>query len=416
MKQVRIDAAVFNTAYLPHLDNQARVQVLFGGSASGKSVFIVQRAIVDVMHGGRNYLVCRQVARTLRGSVITEFQKAIDAWGVGELFSINKTDGTITCVNGYQVVFVGLDDVEKLKSITPARGVFTDIWIEEATETTEDSYRQLLKRQRGGDDKVKKRIILSFNPILQVHWIYKRFFAGIGWMDGQTVYDTPDLFILKTTYKDNRFLTEDDRHDLENETDPYFYNVYTLGNWGVLGDVIFTNWTVQDLSGMRDQFTNRKHGGDFGFASNPAAIAATHYDRERETIYLYGELYETGLDNEALAARTLEVIGTDYIVWDSAEPKSISELQKFGVSAGAARKGKDSVTFGIQWLKRQRIVIDARCVNAQNEFMSYQWKKDAGGNSLPVPVDRNNHIMDALRYAYEDESAGVATTIENPFD
>lgn len=408
MTEVQISASVFNDAYYPHLYNQARVQIFFGGSASGKSVFVVQRAIVDVMAGGRNYLVARQVARTLRGSVMTEFQKAIDAWGVASLFSINKTDGTITCVNGYQIVFVGLDDVEKLKSITPAKGVFTDIWIEEATETTEDSYRQLLKRQRGGSDDVKKRIILSFNPILQQHWIYKRFFAGIGWAEGQTEYNTPDLLILKTTYKDNRFLTDDDRRDLENETDPYFYNVYTLGNWGVLGDVIFTNWTVQDLEGKREQFTNRKHGGDFGFAGHPAAIAATHYDREHETIYLYGELYETGLDNEALAAKTLDLIGNDYIVWDSAEPKSISELRKFGVSAGGAVKGKDSVTFGVQWLKRQKIVIDTRCVNAQNEFMTYQWKKDAGGNSLPVPVDRNNHIMDALRYAYEDESSGAS--------
>ena len=404
MTVIDIHAEVFNSVYVPHLDNQSREQIFYGGSASGKSLFLAQREVWRILRGGRNSLVCRQVGRTVRGSVAQEIGKVITTWDLSHLFSINKTDGTITCQNGYQIIFAGLDDVEKLKSITPAKGVITDVWVEEATEANHDTVRQLKKRQRGGSDKIKKTLTLSFNPILQNHWIYKTYFDNL---PNQDVYQSPELSILKTTYKDNRFLTPDDIKDLENETDPYFYNVYTLGNWGVLGDVIFRNWEVADLSEMRDQFTNRRHGLDFGFAGHPAAVICTHYDTERKIIYVYDELYQTGLMNDQLAEQTRQLIGSDPVTCDSAEPKSIAELQRAGLYAMGAKKGKDSVTHGIDWLKRQHIVIDVSCINTRNELQVYQWKKDAGGVSLPVPVDKNNHLVDALRYAYESESGAA---------
>ena len=392
-----------NDAYLPYLDCTSRTQIYYGGSASGKSVFLAQRAILDLVEGKRNYLVCRQVSRTIRGSVAMELQKAIIASDLSEYFSINKTDGTITCTTGKQIIFAGLDDVEKLKSITPQNGAITDIWIEEATETNKDSVKQLLKRQRGGDDSVPKRLTLSFNPVLKSHWIYQEYFAGIGWADEQKEYKSDGLTIAKTIYKDNRYLTPDDVRDLERETDSYYYQVYTLGNWGVLGDVIFTNWRVEDLSEMTAQFTNRRHGLDFGFSSDPAAVVNTHYDTSRKTIYIYRELYETGLTNDILAGRVTEMIGTERIVADSSEPKSIAELNNHSVYAAGAVKGKDSVNFGIDWLKQQTIIVDKSCINMQNELSQYHWKKDAGGNSLKIPVDKNNHLIDALRYAYEEE-------------
>ena len=296
-----------------------------------------------------------------------------------------------------------LDDVEKLKSITPQNGSITDLWIEEATETSKDSIKQLIKRQRGGDDKTKKRITMSFNPVLKSHWIYQEYFSGIGWADEQHEYKSPDLTILKTTYKDNRYLTADDVKDLESETDAYYHNVYTLGNWGILGDVIFTNWRVEDLSAMSDQFTNRRNGLDFGFSSDPAAALSTHYDSTRKTIYIFKELYERGFTNDILAERMVEMIGDARIVCDSSEPKSIQELNNHSVYAAGAVKGKDSVNFGIDWLKQQTIIVDKSCINMQNELSQYHWKKDAGGNSLKIPVDKNNHLIDALRYAYEDE-------------
>ena len=405
--KIELDLSVMNEVYLPQLKNMARVQILYGGSSSGKSKYKAQQAVIDTMDdvrtGGRNWLVCRQVGRTIRGSVAQEINRVISEWGLQQFFSINKTDGTITCINGYQIIFSGLDDVEKLKSITPAKGAITDIWVEEATETAQDSIKQLLKRQRGGNPKTPKRLHMTFNPILQQHWIYQTYFSGLGWAETQTKYKTPELSILKTTYKDNKFLTADDRRGLEQETDSYYYQVYTLGNWGILGDVIFTNWRVEDLSAISDQFTNRRNGLDFGFSSDPAAALSTHYDSTRKTIYIFKELYERGLTNDILAERMVEMIGDARIVCDSSEPKSIQELTNHNVSAYGAKKGKDSVNFGIDWLKQQTIIVDVSCINTQNELSQYHWKKDAGGNSLKIPVDKNNHLIDALRYAYEGD-------------
>ena len=410
MPEVLIDPEVFNDVYLPHLNNVARTQIFFGGSSSGKSVFLAQRDVMDVMKGGRNFLVCRQVGRTLRGSVVEEIHKVIRRWNCDDLFDINKSDGTITCKNGYQIVFTGLDDTEKLKSITPAKGVFTDARIEEATECDKDSIKQIFKRQRGGDSSVPKRLTLSFNPILQSHWLYDEYFKTIGWADDQTEYHSDELTILKTTYRDNKFLTPDDIADLENETDKYYYNVYTRGNWGTLGAVIFTNWKVADLSNTESEYylpeaqrTNRRIGLDFGFSSDPAAMVVTHYDRAHKRIYIYDELYQTGLTNDVLAEEVKNLIHKDYVTCDSAEPKSIAELNQFGVNALGANKGKDSVVFGIQWLQQQEIIVDVSCINSRNELQQYKWKEDASGRAMRVPVDRNNHLIDGLRYAYEDD-------------
>jgi len=405
MNEIKIEFSddVCNPVFRPYLDCMARTQIYYGGASSGKSVFLAQRAVQDVLSGGRNYLICRQVGRTLRGSVSQEINKVIKDWKVASLFDINKTDGTITCHNGYQIIFVGLDDVEKLKSITPAKGVITDIWVEESTETDEKTITQLYKRQRGGDKSIPKRLMLSFNPIFRNHWIYKKYFDPIKWREDQTEYKSDDLSILKTTYKNNEFLTDGDIKDLENEQDTYFYDVYTLGKWGVLGNVIFKNWRVEDLSAKHAQFTNHRNGLDFGFSSNPAGVVVTHYDTAYKTIYIFDELYQCGLKNTELAEEVVKLIGTSLVVCDSAEPKSIMELKDLGVTARPARKGKDSVTFGIQWLQGQTIIVDSKCVGMQNELTQYKWKEDASGQSLPVPVDRNNHLIDSLRYAYEDD-------------
>lgn len=407
---INLHEEVFNPDYLPYLQASKRKQIFFGGSSSGKSVFLSQRVVYDLLQGGRNYLITRQVGRTLRGSVYTEIKKVIADWGVSELFDVSKSDMLITCQNGYQAVFCGLDDVEKLKSLTTQKGVITDIWIEEATETELATVKQLFKRQRGGSDKTPKRLTLSFNPILKSHWIYEEYFRKAAFADDQSLYEDDELLIFRTTYKNNRFLTAADIADLENESDPYFRDVYTLGKWGVLGNVIFTNWRVADLEDPNSEYylptnqrTNRRNGLDFGFSSDPAAMPCTHYDRNHKRIYVLDELYGTGLTNNLLAESIKDKAANDYIKADSAEPKSIAELQSHGVNARGAKKGKDSVLFGIQWLQQQEIIVDKRCVNMRNELSSYKWKEDAGGHAMRVPVDRNNHLIDALRYAYEDE-------------
>src|SRR5258706_9588598 len=356
---VNISKKVFNEIYIPWLDDYSRTQIIFGGSSSGKSKFIVgQRVVYRLLKGDHNFLICRQTKTSVRGSVATEIQRVIAEWNLERLFNINKTDGTVTCENGFQAVFAGLDDVEKLKSLTFKKGALTDVIVEEATETEKNSIKQLKKRQRGKTlSGTKKTITLLFNPILHSHWIYEEYFAGLAWSDKQTEYHSEQLSILKTTYKDNHFLEQTEINDLETETDKYHFNVYTLGNWGILGHVIFTNWRVEDLSEMHAQFTNHRDGGDFGFSVDPSALWISHYDDKHKRIYVYDELYERGLTNDKLAEAVKEKIGywhvekdgtrictgTRPIVFDSAEPKSIAELQGYGVNASAAAKGKDSV-------------------------------------------------------------------------
>ena len=416
--EVGLHPELFNRVYIPYLDDKTPTQIFFGGSSSGKSVFVIgQRTVYDLVKGGRNYLICREVGSTLQKSVVNEINAVISLWGLKAYFKHNKNDGTITCTNGYQIIFTGLDDVEKVKSIRPVKGVITDIVIEEATETSANSVGLLMKRLRGGSENTIKRRVFLFNPILQTHWLYEKYFKKIGWAEGQKEYRSDELLILKTTYKDNKFLTTQDVYDLEHETDKYRYDVYSLGNWGILGSAIFRNWRVEDTSTIREQFTNHKCGLDFGYSSDPAAIVSSHYDRMRKTIYVYKELYETGLTNDILAERIKDLVGTQHIVCDSAEPKSIAELQKYGVNAYGAKKGKDSVLHGIQWLQQQSIVVDTSCINMRNELMQYKWKEDKGGNALPIPLGVSDHLIDSLRYAYEDESLyGTMVVIENPFD
>ena len=391
----------FNTVYIPFMSCVVAVQILFGGSGSGKSIAACQRCIFDVLGGERNYLCIRNVKATIKNSIFNELCKAIARYKLNAYFSINHSDLVITCVNGCQILFAGLDDVAKVKSITPAFGVLTDILIEEATEIMQDDFRQLQRRLRGLS-KVIKRITMLFNPIWQEHWIFQVYFKN--WDDSKTLFDDGRLYILKTTYKDNlRFLEQGDIDILENETDKYYYDVYTLGNWGVLGNVIFKNWEVRDLTEERKIFDHYKNGLDFGFSSDPAAMVRTHYDKMRKTIYITDEIYMREMTNDILGKEVKELIGNEYVTCDSAEPKSIQDFRRMDIRALAARKGKDSVNFGIDWLQRQKIVIDVHCQNAKNEFAQYKWKEDKDGNVMKVPVEKNNHIIDALRYAYEDE-------------
>jgi phage terminase large subunit len=316
---------------------------------------------------------------------------------------------TITCNrNGYQIIFDGLDNVEKIKSIKPQVGVITDIVIEEATETKKDDVKQLSKRLRGKSDK-PKRLVLLFNPILKSHWIWKTYFKG-KFQDADTCYSDDDLFILKTTYKDNRFLEPADIKELESEKDSYFYNVYTLGNWGTLGGVIFTNWRVADLSGMHDQFTNIKNGLDFGYSDDPTAFNKLHYDKMHKKIYIFHEEHASGLTNPQIAELISPVVGKEVVICDSSEPKSIKELQQCGIRAYGAVKGKDSVNHGIQFLQQHEIIIDRSCQETINEIELYQWAKLRDGSDAGKPIDKNNHHIDEIRYALESEMAMLKVT------
>jgi phage terminase large subunit len=411
---INLNPDIYNNHFHSYLDDHTPLQILFGGSSSGKSKFIAQRCIEDILRGGRNYLAIRKIADTCRASVYNELEKVIKEWEINNLFRINIAEMTFTCSNGFQIYCKGLDKAEKVKSITPKKGVITDIWVEEATEITKDDHKQLDKRLRGGSKKITKRMVLSFNPILKQHWLFKEFFGSF--YDNDTIYRDNNLLIDKSTYKDNDFLTQQDIDKLENEEDEYWYEVYTLGNWGVLGDVIFKNWEVRDLTEEMKTFDNFKNGLDFGFAGDPMAFNRTHYDKMRKTIYITHEFNALGLTNPQIADLIRPVVNEDRVICDSAEPKSVQELRDNKINAEGAKKGKDSINFGIQWLQQQHIVIHKACQNTINEFQQYHWKKDKLGESLPIPVDKNNHHIDNIRYQYEDESFRVTPKIWTSID
>lgn len=386
-----------NDTYIDWLDKKQATQIFFGGSSSGKSFFLCQKIVIDCLKGV-NWLCCRNVARTIRNSTYNQIVKTIAEMGLNNLFKINKSDMVITCYNGCQILFNGLDDVEKVKSITPAKGVLERIFIEEATEIKEDAYMQLTKRLRG-ISKNDKYIVMAFNPILKSHWIYKKFFGK--WEDNKNSYEDDKVCILKTTYKDNDMLTQEDKDRLENETDPYYYNVYSLGNWGVLGHIIFNNWGVEDLTELIPRFDNIFCGMDFGYSSDPNALIKVHIDKSRKKIYVFDEWYQAGMTDDELLRVCKEFFGNLYVICDSADPKTIDYLAMNNINASHATKGADSINRGIRWLQGYEIIIHKDCQNFKNEIEQYHWLTDKYGNTMAKACDENNHLLDALRYATE---------------
>ncbi len=401
-RRIIIPPEAFNACYLPHLGAQQFRQIYFGGAGSGKSVFLAGRAALDALCG-RNTLIVRQVARTLRHSCFNEVQKAVLRFGLVDHFAVSRSDLCLTCRgSGAQILFLGLDDTEKIKSLTPARGALTDIWMEEATECRYEDMKQLEKRLRGHSPH-KKRLTMSFNPVSRGHWIYRNFFMG--WQEGQRELAEEELLILKTTYRDNRFLTEDDRRNYESEQDDYFRRVYTLGEWGEIAGAVLPRWRSEDLSGLKPCADRLRFGLDFGYARDPAAAVKLHIDTARGRVYVLEELREKGLSNEQLARRLAGFAGRHPLTCDSAEPKSIAELRRHGIMAMPARKGPDSLRHGLRWLQGMEIIVDHACVNMMEELEGYRWRKDAAGNSLPIPQGED-HLIDAMRYALEGDSLG----------
>lgn len=393
---------LMNPAYAEHLTDERPMQIYFGGSSSGKSYGILgQRTVRDMLRGERNFLILRKTARTIRNSCYNEITKCINRMDLGGQFTINKTDMVITHkASGRQIIFAGLDDVEKVKSITPAVGVITDILVEEATEIEYNDYKSLIKRLRGRCE-VAKRFVLLFNPVTQDHWIYTQFFVG-QFDDEKGYFFSDKLGILRTTYKDNRFLMQEDIDLLEGETDKYYYDVYTLGRWGVLGHLIFTNWETQDLSKLLKTTHQFYNGQDFGFYPDPAAFVRVGFNRAKKEVYIFKERKGTHLTNDVLAKEVKPIIGREVLTCDSAEPKSIQELNDFGILAVPARKGPGSLEFGVKWLQRMKIIVDVGCTETVGELRKYKYREDRDGNVLPQPVDKDNHLLDALRYALED--------------
>ncbi len=389
---ITIPKGIFNPAYLPRLEAyDKRYEIYYGGAGSGKSVFVAQKKLYHILKSeGRNLLIVRKVGKDNRHSTYALIKKTIYRWDCEQLFTPRETDMGITCLNGNQIMFAGLDDVTKLKSITFQNGELTDIWMEEADQITPDDYELLDMRLRG-KSSLPYTMTFSFNPVSALSWLKKEFFD---------IDRSIDTSITKTTWKDNNFIDDAFKSKLEKLKDknPTLYNIYALGEWGILGELIFTNYEMHgfDINLYRD---NPHCGLDFGYNDPSAYVEAAIKDQE---LYILQEFYRSELTNSDLIAEIQKIHNSkNLIIADSAEPDRIKEFKRAGVRIIGSEKGKDSVRAGIDFIRRMKIHIHPSCVNFLKEIQSYSYEKDKNGNVLEDPVDFNDHLMAALRYALE---------------
>ena len=388
---LNISKKIFNDAYFPYLlDYSHRYEVYYGGAGSGKSVFVCQKLIVKACKSKRKILVIRKYGTTLKDSVFQLITDILKKWQLYKYCKVNLSTYTITLPNESVFLFKGLDDSEKIKSITD----ITDIFCEECTELSEEEYTQLDLRLRANAGDLQ--LIVAFNPISKANWVYKKWFAE--------KRDYPNTMILQTTYKHNKFLPPEYVASLEDKarTNYTYYKIYALGEFATLDKLVFTNWRKEEFD-----YTKIKGellvGLDFGFITDISALVASILQEDEKKIYIFKCWGDTGKTNEELA-NIIKSLGfsKSVIIADSAEQKSIQELRRCGISRiRASVKGPDSIIHGIQKLQNYEIIVHPSCEGIITEFENYSWQKDKNGEYINKPIDSFNHYCDSLRYSLQ---------------
>ncbi len=379
---------------------KGRYRVCKGSRASKKSTTTALWVITNMMaYPEANTLVIRKVYRTLKDSCFAQLKWAIHHLQVDGWWEVKESPLEMTYIpTGQKIFFRGLDDPQKITSMTAEHGTLCWCWIEEAYELSrEDDFNILDESIRGGSG-VFKQITLTFNPWNERSWLKRRFFDAP---------DSADKLAVTTNYLCNEWLDDADRKVFEKmkADNPRRYQVAGIGNWGIVEGLVYENWKEQEfsLAEIRRRYDLvSAFGLDFGYTNDPTALFAGFADLEQRKLFVWDELYEKGLSNREICGRIRNMgYGKESITADSAEPKSIDELKGFGLRVHAAKKGKDSVNAGIQFLQDFEIIVHPRCVNFLTEISNYTWDKDRFGRTLNVPVDDFNHLMDAMRYGME---------------
>lgn len=375
-------------SFYPLLSDEHRYLVLSGGRGSGKSEFAARKLFYRAQtEGGHRFLILRKVRKTCRDSVIRVFRLLLADNAVE--YAYNKTDHVITwkAPNGLtnELLFDGLDEPEKIKSI---KGL-TGIWIEEATEFTADEFTEvdLVLRE---PTPTYKQIILTFNPDEALGpWIKRRFFDNA---DQQAC-------VHESTIADNPVaeMREEYRRQLESIGDETLRQIYLFGKWAAPKGRIYDKWDVVPLPDMA--FDEVFYGLDFGYSVNPSALVRVY--RRADEYWLEQVVYQSGLTNQQLAEAMIDaaIPKRAEVYADSAEPKSIDEIAAYGFNIRPAAKGPDSVRAGIDYLRAQKIHIVQGSTDIVAEAGTYTWKKDRNGDPLPEPVKFRDHALDAVRYA-----------------
>lgn len=384
---------------------RGRYRVCKGSRASKKSKTTALWYIYHMMkHPGSNLLVIRKTERTLKTSCYTELKWAVHRLQVDHLwkFTLSPLEATYK-PTGQKIYFRGLDDPLKITSITVEVGSLCWGWIEEAYEVMdEDAFNMLDESIRGEvDDGLFKQWTITFNPWNERHWLKRRFF------------DAPpntNILAITTNYMCNEWLDASDLAVFEEMrlNNPRRYAVAGLGGWGVVDGLVYERWKEEAFDHTSAEFKaahpklESAFGLDFGYTNDPSALFCGLIDQTTKQLFVFDEMYSTGMSNRAISDTVKEMgYGKEHITADSSEPKSIDELKSLGLRVKSAKKGKDSVQNGIQWIQDLEIIIHPRCVNFLTEISNYTWDKDKFGTKLNKPIDEFNHLMDAMRYALE---------------
>ena len=381
-----------SSAFYPLLEVQDRYLVMAGGRGSGKSEFAARKLFIRCLNeGGHRFLVLRKVRKTAHESTLRVMRTLLVEQGVDyqhdkthQILSFPSSAGVMN-----EILFDGLDEPEKIKSIKGLTGV----WIEEATEFTKNDFLEVDLALRE-PSPYYKQIMLTLNPVESLApWIKKRFFP-----DDPKDKD-PRAFAHGSTIEDNpieelriKYLA-----DLDAITDETTKLIYRFGIWAAPAGQIYNNWkTDRTLPNNCDEII---YGLDFGYSVNPSALVRIH--RKADEFYVEELIYENKLTNQDLGMkmRNRDVRALDYVYADSAEPKSIEEINGMGFNVIPAPKGADSVRSGIDFLRSQKIFILPGSSHIIKEVSTYMWKKDKNDDPLPEPVKFDDHALDAIRYA-----------------
>lgn len=375
--------------------------VLAGGRGSTKSSYVSLEIPLLLMQNPECHaVILRKVANTLRNSVYTQMEWALDALRISDKWKMTISPmEMIRKATGQKILFFGVDDKAKIKSIKLPFGYVGVVWYEELDQFAGmEEIRNLNQSlMRGGS---KFWCFSSYNPPKSAN----------NWVNEEMLLDEQDRLVHRSDYLSvnpdwlgPQFIYEADKLKAKNET---AYRHEYLGEITGTGGAVFENVTEKRITDEEiQQFDRRRYGLDFGFAVDPLAFVSMHYDSKREILYIFDEIYQPKLTNRQAAVKIKKKITeTALIRADSAEPKSIKELNELGLRVMAAKKGPDSVEFGIRWLQGlSAIVIDKkRCPNTYKEFVTYEYETTRDGQYISAYPDKNNHAIDAVRYGCED--------------
>jgi len=357
------------------LENEnSEILLLYGGAGSGKSystaIWLLEKALKE---RNKRFLITRKTLPSLKVSCLQLFRELLSKYNLS--YEFNKSELEMV-INTNQILFKSLDNADKIKSAE-----FNYIWAEEATELTHQDYLQLRLRLRRKND-LNNQIITTFNPIDQFHWLKTK------------VLDREKVSSFQSNYKMNPFLSREYIEQLEGlaEVDENYYRIYALGEWGVLKNLIYSNWDTVTV--LPEDYDEIIYGLDFGYI-NPTVLVEIRL-KENEA-WVQELIYQSRLTNsDLIELLKMKVDKNAQIYADSSEPQRIEEIYQAGFNVYSSEK---DVSFGINRVKQYKMHILEDSVNLIKEIRSYKWKEDKEGRILEEPVKFNDHAMDAMRYA-----------------